>query len=119
MSSILSIITIMIIITTVNSIITIMQIRSVERERVKNGYSPFSNFDYYYPMASWLVSTLVLLSLLFVVGRVPEPTNIWWLLLACIIATAIHFLAGIISSGVLSIIQARKVKQSNQEQLNQ
>lgn len=119
MSSILSILLIVIIITTINSIITITQIRSVERERVKQGYSPFSNFDYYYPMASWALSTIVLSLLLFTVGYVPEPTNVGWLLLACIIVIAVHFLAGIISSGVLSVIQAKKVKQSNQEQLNQ
>lgn len=119
MSYLLNIILVVIIITTINSVSTILQIRSVERERVKEGYAPFSNFDYYYPMGSWLLGTVVLVILAFFVNYLPQPTNVWGSVLACIIIVVLHFLAGLVSSGILSVIQARKVKSENQQQLNQ
>ncbi|XWX32633.1 hypothetical protein LCFBJUUZ_CDS0174 [Staphylococcus phage PG-2021_76] len=119
MSYILIIITVVIFITTINSVSTILQIRSVERERVKEGYAPFSNFDYYYPIGSWVLGTLVLGVLALFANYMPQPTNVWWLLLACITVVIIHFVSGLISSGILSVLQANKVKKDNQQQLNQ
>lgn len=119
MSYILNIIIVVIIITTINSVSTVLQIRSVERERVKEGYAPFSNFDYYYPIGSWVLGTVVLIILALFVNYIPEPTNLWWVLLACLVVVIIHFVAGLISSGILSVLQANKVKKDNQQQLNQ
>lgn len=110
MNYVLSILISTMILVTINTVATLFQQWSVEKERVKAGYPAFNNFDYYYPLLNWLLGFMFLLVISFFSDNFIQPTNIWFLILYCVIFIIGYLIVGLITTLIMSFIQAKLIK---------
>nr|DAG96600.1 MAG TPA: hypothetical protein [Herelleviridae sp.] len=98
------------VITTINTLFSLYQLWSVEKERVKSGYPAYSDFDYYYQIFPYLGGLVYLIFTMIISSYLPEPKSLGYLILACLIYNFIYFLINLLVVFILSVIQARLVR---------
>ena len=111
MDTFTTVVIVTIILVTINTFITLFQLHSTEKERVKYGYPAFNNFDYYYPMFSWLFGVVTLILMLFIPFK--ETDSAWVTIGYCLIAIGVYFLTTLIATFILSNIQATLIKKKS------
>jgi hypothetical protein len=95
---------------TFNIAYSLFDLVTAERSMVKQGQPPLSNFNYYYVIFPYLVGLVAIILLLVFNNVVYQPTTWWGITITCIIIMVVYALLGVITSLVLSLIQANRNK---------
>lgn len=81
-----------------------------ERERVRQGYPPLNDFEYFYLIVPYLLSTstLVVSAVILSLYHITVPNNIWYIILTVMGILLIHTLASMLGTAVVAFFQSRQ-----------